>query len=155
MKSQKKLGIGLWIPIIIILITIIISVCIYFAKTEEYKNWKSTAGVILEIKKTNGSGRGRKRSSSSHRIYFSYVLNDKKYTANTSYRGTKTNFKAGDSVQVWYNPDNQAKASFSKPSPAFAPFTPFFIGFPFAILFFRRNKNKKRNPNTLIMSPEM
>lgn len=130
------------LPIAILLIACIASVGIYFARTEQYKDWVSTPGVIVDIENYRGS---RKRND-SHRIYFSYRVDGVDYTGDTLYSGTSTDFSPGGSTDVWYNPENPSESSFHKPGPGLDPYGPFFIGIPLALGAFgvRRKRIRKQ-----------
>ena len=129
------------LPVAILLIACIASVGIYFARTEQYKDWVSTPGVIVDIEYYY-----RTKSNRSHRIYFSYCVDSMDYTGETLYSGTSTEFAPGDSTDVWYNPNNPSESSFHKPGPGLDPYGPFFIGIPLALGAFgvRRKRIRKQ-----------
>nr|WP_317413277.1 DUF3592 domain-containing protein [uncultured Solibaculum sp.] len=128
------------IPIVILIAACIASLGIYFARTQQYKDWVSASGVVLDIENYH------RKSSSSHRIYYSYSVDGTVYTGDSLYSGTHTDFKAGDETDVWYNPQNPAESSFHKPGPGLDPYAPFFIGVPLALGAFgwRRKRIRKQ-----------
>ncbi len=130
----------LLVPIAILAAACIASIGIYFARTEQYKDWVSTPGIILDIETY------RSKRSSSHRIYYSYSVDDMAYTGDSLYSGTHTDFSEGDETDVWYNPQNPSESSFHKPGPGLDPYAPFFIGIPLALgaFGFRRRRIRKQ-----------
>ncbi len=126
-------------PIIAILIAFISSGLIYLARTEQYKNWVSAPGVVLEIEIVYGG----RRSRTSHRIYYAYSIDGTDYTGNNLYSGRSSDFSEGDSTEIWYNPDNPSESSFHKPGPGLDPYGPFFLAVPVIISFLLSNRRKK------------
>lgn len=125
-----------WIPLLLLFAALISSVCISFFKTEQYKDWKPTSGIVLENRQYISRLSGR-----SHRIYYSYHIDGKTYTGSNSYYGFSHEVAEGDVTDVWYNPDNPSESSFHQPGPLIEPYVPFFLVFPLVLFFSVRRKS--------------
>jgi hypothetical protein len=141
--SKKQIG------IVAAMLTLICltSAAIYFYRTKQYQNWRPADGVILEIQNYyNSRSRG---SNHSHRIYYSYMVEERIYSGSSLYSGKdEGNFQTGESVEVWYNPEQESESSFHKPSPGLDPYAPFFLGIPLTAVVLRlagpANKTSRR-----------
>lgn len=137
MSKNNNLLKRLAAPLIILIIAGICSVGIYFFRTEQYKDWVPTDGVVVQIERFTGG----RRSSSSHRIYFSYTVNGVDYVGSSLYSGYDTDVREGDVSEVWYDPDDPQMSSYNKPTPGLDPYGPFFLGIPLALsVAFRRRR---------------
>ena len=137
MSKNNNLLKRLAAPLIILIIAGICSVGIYFFRTEQYKDWVPTGGVVVQIERFTGG----RRSSSSHRIYFSYTVNGVDYVGNSLYSGYDTDVREGDLSEVWYDPDDPQMSSYNKPTPGLDPYGSFFLGIPLALsAAFRRRR---------------
>lgn len=138
MKNKQGVSNRFLAPVIILLIAGLCSVAIYFLRTEQYKDWVSTDGVVVQIERFSGG----RRSSSSHRIHFSYTVNGEEYVGSSLYGGYDTDVYEGYACEVWYDPDEPQMSSFNKPTPGLDPYGPFFLAIPMAIgaLGFRRKR---------------
>ena len=144
MKMLK--GARLWCPIIIMSLAIICSVSLYFIRTQQYKDWETAPGIVLEIKPYRGSNGGKFHISSgpSHRIIYSYAIGGNDYMGESiPYSGYDSDFWEGQATWIWYDPDNPGNSSFHKPGPGLDPYAPFFLAVPFSIMSFIKFKRKK------------
>lgn len=145
MKLLKS--VRLWGPVIVFSLAIICSVSLYFIRTEQYKDWKTAPGIVLEIKHYRGSGGGGKfhiSSGPSHRIIYSYTIDGNDYTGESiPYSGYDSDYWEGQATSIWYNPDNPADSSFHKPGPDLDSYAPFIFAVPISLMF--SIKPKRRN----------
>ncbi len=125
---MKSVSYKLWIPLLMLLLACITSAALYWIRTEQYQNWVPTDGIILNIEQYHNSG--KHGSGSSHRISYSYTVNGKDYSGSNLYSGRDSGFQIGDSVQVWYDPEQVSDSSFHKPGPGLDPYVPFIMGVP-------------------------
>lgn len=132
-----------WIPLILLLAALISSVSIYAFRTEQYKDWKATPGIVLENRQYISRVSGR-----SHRIYYSYTIDGKTYTGSDSYHGFNSDFEEGDSTEVWYNPDDPSESSFHKPAPLIDPYVPLFLALPLALLSYFKGRSNGMSPSS-------
>lgn len=128
-----------WIADGILLLALICSVVIYFARTWQYHDWVSTPGVVTGIQHYSGS----KHNNASHRIYFSFSVDGKIYQGNSLYAGISTDVTEGEQTEVWYNPENPNQSSFSQPNPGLDPYGPWFLAIPAVLLVL--GLGRKRN----------
>ena len=142
LKNVRLLG-----PIIVFSLAIICSVSLYFIRTEQYKDWQTTPGIVLDIKHYRGSGGGGKfhiSSGPSHRIIYSYAINGNDYTGESiPYSGYDSDYLIGQSTLIWYDPDNPVDSSFHKPGPGIDPYAPFFLAVPISLMFLIKPKRRK------------
>lgn len=131
-----------------LLLACICSAAIYFIRTEQYKNWMPTEGVVVEIEEYYSTG-GRHHIGSgySHRIFYSYILDGQSYSGSNLYSGRdEGNFLKGQSVQIWYNPQKVSESSFHKPGPGLDPYVPFIMGVPLTGVALRiAGQNRRRS----------
>lgn len=135
MKNLKK-AFMLWTPVIIIVIALICSVCIYYVRNERYKDWVSVSGVITNVEQYVSSNRTR------HNIYYSYNVNGAEYTGEESFMGNNNGHYSGEICDIWYDPDNITDSRFEKPGPGLNIFAPFFLGIPLAVGMYGFNKQR-------------
>ena len=122
MKSQTKIKIRN--AFIVILVASLLSVALYFMKTEQYRNWQSTDGVLINYEQFYHNGR-------TYRLYYKYKVNGITYEGNELFSGNiPDSHYIGERVTVWYNPENHSSSVYAKPGPGLWPYAPFFLGFP-------------------------
>jgi len=116
----------------LLLLAIIISVGLYFIKTEEYKDWQPVAGVLIDTKqfyKSRGVGSGR-----SYRLYYTYEVDGITYEGQELFSGNiPDSHHIGEPVEVWYSPDAPSKSLYAKPSPGLWPYIPFIFFVPISL----------------------
>lgn len=110
----------------VLLLALVCSVVIYFARTWQYQDWVSAPGVVTDLQHYSG----HKRSSSSYRIYFSFDVNGKTYQGSNLYTGKDAQTAIGETREIWYNPKNPNQSSFHKPSPGLDPWAPWILAVP-------------------------
>ena len=127
----------------ILILTIIISVGLYFIKTEEYKDWQPIEGVLTDTKqfyKSRGIGGGR-----SYRLYYTYEVNGEIYNGQELFSGNiPDSHYIGESVEVWYNPKTPFNSLYAKPGPGLWPYIPFIFSVPIS-LFILSGGSARRN----------
>lgn len=144
MKNEKGGSLRDWVPVIILFIAILLSFAIFYARTQQYKSWEPTPGVVTEIKLFSSHGGGKAHlSSRSHRIYFAYSVAGQSYTGYSQYSGYDSESAAGDAVTVWYDPDCPSQSSFNKPTPGLDPIAPFILGLPLMIGSWAANRRRR------------
>lgn len=125
MKTETKTKIRN--ALIVVLVASLLSVALYFMKTEQYKHWQSADGVLTYTHQFD-SGRNSKRT---YRLYYRYAVDGITYEGNESFSGTvPDSHYIGEPVTVWYNPEKPSSSCYAKPGPGLWPFAPFFLGFP-------------------------
>lgn len=144
MENKKHLALRDWTPLLILFIAILLSSAIYYARTEQYKSWQSTPGVVTEIKQFSSHGGGRANLfSRTHRIYFAYTVAGKSYTGESQYSGYESESTVGDAATVWYDPDCPSRSSFNKPTPGLDPVAPFILAVPLMIASWGINRRRR------------
>lgn len=113
------------LPSVILLIAILISIGKYFYKSEQYKNWEPAPAVVTEVTVFET----HRNSSSTHRIYYTFSVNNISYTGSESFSGKTDTYKAGDTHEIWFDPNDPNISSFNKPSAESAPVGPLIFGF--------------------------
>lgn len=131
MKRVKRI-----IPVIaVIIIAAIASGIIYKINCEEYKDWESTPGVVVEIKLL------RKLND---RIYYTYTVDGNVYSGSeVVHRNSHSSAKnAGDEVAIWYDPDNPSSSLYLKPNPTFEATAPIFLTVPICLIIVKTRLKK-------------
>ncbi len=122
MKTETKRKIRN--AIIILAVASVLSTVLYFAKTEQYKDWQSTDGVLTDTQQFYHKGR-------SYRLYYRYTVDGITYEGNELFSGNiPDSHYIGEPITVWYNPENHSSSFYAKPGPGLWPYAPFFLGFP-------------------------
>lgn len=129
----------------ILAIAAIASVSLYFIKTEEYKDWMSTEGILINMEQHNS--RGGKRhvgSSRSYSLYYAYAVDGKSYDGVDSFSGSiPAEHFIGEQVEVWYNPAYPSHSMYSKPGPGLWPYVPFIFAVPIFFIILGGGFNRK------------
>lgn len=114
----------------VLLVASLISVALYFIKTEQYRDWKSTDGVLVDTQQFYGK-KSKVGDGRSYRLYYRYTVDGVTYEGNELFSGNITDSHyIGEPVTVWYNPENHSSSCYAKPGPGLWPYAPFFLGFP-------------------------
>lgn len=124
---------------------VILSISLYFIKTEEYKNWVSTEGTLIDVEKTYSTGgRFHVGGGSGYVLYYTYMVDGTSYQGRDSFRGDLPKERyVGEEIEVWYNPANHSRSMYGKPGPGLWPYVPFTMGAPIILIVlasFNRNK---------------
>lgn len=137
MKKRMIKTVGL------LILAIIISVSLYFIKTEEYKNWQPVAGVLTDMRqfyKSRGVGSGR-----SYRLYYTYEVNGIIYEGQDLFSGNiPDSHYIGESVEVWYNPDVPSKSLYAKPGAGLWLYIPFVFFVPISLFILNGGSARKK-----------
>ncbi|MBR5825809.1 MAG: DUF3592 domain-containing protein [Clostridia bacterium] len=128
MKPETKIKIRN--AFIVILVASLVSVALYFIKTEQYKDWQSTDGVLIDTQQFYGR-KSKVGGGRSYRLYYQYTVDGVTYEGNELFSGNvPDSHYIGEPVTVWYNPENHSSSCYAKPGPGLWPYAPFFLGFP-------------------------
>ena len=137
MKKRMIKTVGL------LLLAIIISVSLYFIKTEEYKDWQPVAGVLIDTKqfyKSRGIGSGR-----SYRLYYTYEVDGIIYEGQELFSGNIPNSHyIGEPVEVWYDPEAPSNSLYAKPGPGLWPYIPFIFSVPISLFILSGGSARKK-----------
>ena len=126
--------------VVLLLLAIIISVGLYFIKTEEYKNWQPIAGILIDTKQFYTRG-GR-----SYRLYYKYEVNGITYEGQELFSGNiPDSHYVGESVEVWYDPDMPSNSLYAKPGPGLWPYVPFIFSVPISLFILSGGYTRKRH----------
>lgn len=131
---------GIIAAAIVIALAVFLSIGIRYARTAQYKDYVSTQGVITRIDMRYSSGNS---SDGNHTIYFTYTVDGTEYSGANSYSGKNTDFYEGQTVEVWYDPDNPEESSFHKPGPGLDPYVPLFFCIPVAGVAYRMASGRR------------
>ncbi len=112
LKKEKRVRRALLIAMLVtVLVTAASIFTIYTVRRIQKEDWKTAPGSI------------------TRRFYYSYnfkmQVDYSYYVSGTKYNGKEilvhktTDAQQGDAVEIWYDPDNPEKSSFSKPDPHF------------------------------------
>lgn len=137
MKKRMIQTVGL------LLLAIIISVGLYFIKTEEYKDWQPVAGVLIDTKQfydSRGVGGGR-----SYRLYYTYEVDGITHEGQELFSGNIPNSHyIGEPAEVWYDPDVPSNPLYAKPGPGLWPYIPFIFSVPISLFILSGGFARKR-----------
>lgn len=111
----------------IFLVASLLSVALYFIKTEQYKDWQSTDCVLINTQQFYHKDR-------SYRLYYRYTVDGITYEGNELFSGNvPDSHYIGEPVTVWYNPENPSSSFYAKPGPGLWPYAPFILSVPIAL----------------------
>lgn len=113
--------------LIIVVIASVLSVVLNIVKTNEYKDWVSSDAVITNWETT--------KKDVKHIIYFKYYVDGNEYNGQDVFKGNYPENGVGDTVTVWYDPDNvsQVMRSDKKPNAGLWTYVPFIFAIPISI----------------------
>ena len=127
--------------VVLLLLAIIISVGLYFIKTEEYKDWQPIAGILIDTKQFYKTRGGR-----SYRLYYKYEVNGTTYEGQELFSGNiPDSHYVGESVEVWYDPDMPSNSLYAKPGPGLWPYVPFIFSVPISLFILSGGYTRKRH----------
>ena len=127
--------------VILIVIATALSIFLSIVKTKEYSDWISTDAVITDWRSAKGV---------RHILYFRYYVDDVEYYGQDSFRGNFPQNEIGDTVTVWYDPDNASRVTISdtKPDAGLWIYAPFIFAVPISLYIIgggnKRNIKKLR-----------
>lgn len=123
--------------LIIIIAASVISTVLTTIKNNEYSDWISTDAVITDWKMSK---------KVKHIIYFKYNVNGTEYTGQDSFSGNFPEEEIGDTVTVWYDPDDPLRVMRSdiKPDAGLWTYAPFFLALPISLFVITEGYNRKR-----------
>lgn len=118
----------------------VLSVLLNFIKTKEYNRWISTYAIITDWKTGYNV---------NHILYFKYSVDGKEYNGYDSFKGNFPQSKIGDTVTVWYDPDNVTRVMISdtRPDAVLWSCSPFILSIPIALYIV--SDGSKRNSKRL------
>ena len=110
---------------------VILSVFLNIVMTKKYSDWVPADAVITGWKSAKGV---------RHILYFEYNVDGTFYNGQDSFRGNFPKEKVGDTVTVWYDPDNVTRVMIedTKPDAGLWTYAPFFFAVPTAVFIIRR-----------------
>lgn len=123
--------------LIIIIAASVLSTALTFVKNNEYSDWLSTDAVITDWKTLKNV---------RHISYFKYDVNGTEYIGQASFRGNFPEEELGDTVTVWYDPDDPLRVMRSdiKPDAGLWTYAPFFLALPISLFVLTEGYNRKR-----------
>ncbi len=123
--------------LIIIIAASVISTVLTTIKNNEYSDWISTDAVITDWKMSK---------KVKHIIYFKYNVNGTEHTGQDSFSGNFPEEEIGDTVTVWYDPDDPLRVMRSdiKPDAGLWTYAPFFLALPISLFVITEGYNRKR-----------
>ena len=124
---------------LLLLVAAALSIFFNIVMTKEYSNFVCTDAVITDW---------RMSKDVHHILYFKYSVDGVEYNGQDSFSGNYPENEIGDTVTVWYDPDNAASAMISgkKPDAGLWPYAPFILAFPVAVYIMtgaEKRKSKK------------
>ena len=122
----------LWIPVAIVIASVLLTVFVKVYEENKYENWTVTEGTVVYTEPSLST-----RHQSRHLIvYYSYTVGEAKYEG--IYRFYEPNIpdelNGGDSVEVWYNPNKPKKSYLVDPKSETSYNILFIIGFMISII---------------------
>ena len=129
--------------IILIIVAAALSISLKIIKTQEYSDWLPTYAVITDWKKSMSKNPG-------YNLYFEYNVNGTQYSGRDSFSGSAPHDKVGDTVTVWYDPDDITRVirSDTKPDAGLWTYAPFILAAPICIYII--SGGNKRNSKKLL-----
>lgn len=120
----------------------VLSVLLNFVKTKEYSRWISTYAIITDWKTGYNI---------NHILYFKYSVDGKEYNGYDSFKGNFPQSEIGDTVIVWYDPDDVTRVMISdtRPDAVLWSCSPFILSVPIALYIMSdgsKRNSKRLNP---------
>ena len=122
----------LWIPVVIVVVSVLLTVFIKVYEENKYENWVITEGTVVYTEPSLN-----KRHMGRHLIvYYNYTVGETKYEGEYRFYGSDIpdEMKSGDIVEVWYNPNKPKKSGLVDPMSETSSSIPFMIGFIISII---------------------
>ncbi len=118
----------------------VISLSLNFVKTKEYSRWISAYAIITDWKTGYNV---------NHILYFKYSVDGKDYNGHDSFKGNFPQNEIGDTVTVWYDPDDVTRVMISdtRPDAVLWSCSPFILSVPIALYII--SDGSKRNSKRL------
>lgn len=116
--------------ILIIALAVIVSASLSVFRTIAFRSWTYTGGTIEHAEILRGRHSGR-----SVRYSYSYSVSGCVYSgADTLSFSGQPDYRAGDQITVWYDPDKPSVSEITKPGVGIYAVVPFIISVPALIL---------------------
>lgn len=128
--------------LVLLAVAAALSVLLNIVKTKEYSNWVSTTAVITNWQTSLSKNVG-------HTLYFKYKVGETEYSGQDSFSGNFPQEQIGDTVTVWYDPEEVTRVTRSdlKPDAGIWPFAPFFFAVPLSLyIVFGGNRRNPKMP---------
>lgn len=113
------------LPIVILIVAVLIAIGKYYYKSEQYNNLTTAPAVVTEVEVFQF----HRNSNTTHRIYYTFTVNNISYTGSESFSGRTDTYKAGDAHEIWFDPDDPHISYFNKPSAEHGKLSPLIFGF--------------------------
>ncbi len=125
--------------LILVLIAAVLSVILTVIKTNEYSDWVRTDAVITDWKTAKDV---------NHILYFRYVVNGMEHNGRDIFSGNLPKSDIGNTVTVWYDPDDVSRVMISdtKPDAGLWTYSPFILAFPIS-LYIMSGGSRRRSGN--------
>ncbi len=140
--------------IAVIILALISSFVINIVRGNYYDTFRCTEGKVTDIEFLNNYPekyakiRTRlhgNRERVTHRIYYSFTVNGKLYGSSANYykEDYPSEYRVGDTIEIWYAPDYPDKSFTYKPSPGLEAIVPFFLAAPVIVCIATVGRHKK------------
>ncbi len=127
MKKRIFISVG------ILVLAVILSISLYFIKTEQYRDWLPVEGFLTNIEERHGHSK-RGGSDWVYELFYTYTVAGEDYHGSSVYSGkAPEGHFIGERVTVWYNPDAVSESSYHKPGPELWPTVPIIFGIVLAL----------------------
>ncbi len=127
----------IWLPILVLLVALLISIAVHVEKRAELEQWLSTAAQV----ETVDVSKRKKAGKSSHTISYVYEVEGVLYHGANTYSGRNSEFSAGDVTEIWYDPAAPQNSSFHKPDPLLHSLVPISLGAVVAVVLYRKQEH--------------
>lgn len=125
-----------WLPLLILLLSLLCSMALYVEKEAEFSKWLSTSGQVESVV----FHKRKKASKSSYTISYSYEVENVLYHGANTYNGRSSDFSAGAVTEIWYDPADPQNSSFHRPNTLSHNLTPLALGAVAAVLIYRKQQ---------------
>ncbi len=139
--------------IAVLILAVISSFVINIVRGNYYDTFVSTEGKVTDIEFLNNYPekyarvhyRMNKMSRATHRIYYSFTVDEKPYGRSETFykKDYPSKYRVGDVIEVWYDPQYPNNSFTYKPSPGLDVFVPYFICAPILVFIANAGRNKK------------
>ena len=117
--------------LVLAVVAVLLSVLLNIVMDKAYSDWVPADAVITGWRSATGI---------RHILYFEYSADGALHSGQNSFRGNFPKVNTGDTVTVWYDPDNVTRVMIedTKPDAGLWTYTPFFFAIPTAVFIIRR-----------------
>ena len=135
-KGESTVKKHIWLPLLVLLFSLLCSAVLHIQKQAEYESWVSTNAQVEAVDHSTR----KKASKRYYTISYTYEAEGTTYYGSNTYSGSNSSFSAGDHTEIWYDPAEPQTSSFHQPNPLSNSLVPLTLGVGAAFVLYRKLK---------------